>query len=101
MSFTSLLIDTCTTRRFTEGANDAYGVPVKTWADNLTSQACRIEALVGKISGRELTIGAELVVADYVLFMQDVDVTEQDRILLGAITYEVLLVNDRKDGGGV
>ena len=93
MTYTSLLIDTCTTQRFTEGVADSYGVLAQTWADNLTDIACRLTTA----SGRELKIGAELVIADYKLFVGDVDIIEQDRIVTGGLTYEVLLVEDYKD----
>lgn len=38
MSYTSLLINTCTTQRFVEGAQDAYGNPTKAWVDHLTDE---------------------------------------------------------------
>ena len=93
MSYTSLLIDTCTIERFGEGAADAYGKPAITWSDHLT-EACRLQAGVGK----ELQIGAEVVVADYKLFLQDVDVTEQDRAIVEGVTYQILLVMNRSNG---
>ncbi len=95
MSFASLLIHTCVTRRFSEGIADSYGVKVKTWADNLTSQACRLEASL--FGGREVKVNAEVVIADYKLFIEDVDITEQDRVVISSITYEVLLVEDFAD----
>ena len=88
MSYTTLLIDTMTTQRFTEGAQDSYGVKIRTWADNLTDQACRLVAA----PGIELKIGAEIVIADYKLFVQDIDIIEQDRVVISGLTYEVLLV---------
>ncbi len=94
MSYTSLLISTCTVRRFTAGAQDAYGNPAETWADHLTSQACRLQS----VTNTEIKVGAELVRADYKLFLQDIDITEQDRVVLGSITYEVLSVANRQDG---
>ena len=93
MSYTSLLIDTCTVQRFTEGAADGYGVPARTWADNLTDQACRLVTM----PGTELKIGAEIVIADYKLFVQDIDIIEQDRVVISGLTYEVLLVQDYSD----
>lgn len=93
MSYTSLLIHTCTTQRFTEGAADGYGNPILTWADNLTDIACRLTTA----KGRELKVGAELVVADYKLFVLDVDITEQDRIVIDSLTYEVLLIEEYSD----
>ncbi len=93
MSYTSLLINTCTVRRNTPGAADAYGSPAPSWADYLTDQACRIQDAKGK----EILVGAEVVVADYKLFLQDIDITEQDRVVIGAVTYEVLMVTDKQD----
>ena len=93
MSYTSLLIQTCTVQRFTEGAFDVYGNPTLTWADYLTDQACRLVAA----PGTELKVGAEIVVADYKLFIQSIDIIEQDRVVIGGLTYEVLLVQDYAD----
>ena len=93
MSYTSLLIETCTVQRFTEGAQDDYGNPALTWADHLTDEPCRLVAG----SGKEIKVGAELVVADYKLFLGDVDIIEQDRVGLNSLTYEVLLVKNYAD----
>ena len=93
MSYTSLLINTCTTQRFTEGAADDYGNPALTWADKLSDIACRLETA----KGRELKVWAELVIADYKLFVGDVDIIEQDRIVIDSLTYEVLLVETFAD----
>ncbi len=105
MSYTSLLIDTCTIRRYTEGAADAYGIPVKTWADHLTDQPCRLtpgSRPIGSAfgAGREVVVGAEVVIADYTMFLEDVDVTERDEIVHSGMTYEVVMVIDRQDGTG-
>ncbi len=97
MSYTTLLIDTCTTQRFSEGAADSYGNPTLTWADELADQACRLETQ----PGTELKVGAEIVVADYKLFVQDIDIVEQDRVIIGGLTYEVLLVQDYSNGLGI
>ena len=95
MSYTSLLIQTCTIQRFSEGVPDAYGNPVLTWdLTYLEDEACRLTAS----SGREIKVGAEIVVADYKLFLGDVDITEQDRVVIDSLTYEVLLVQDYADG---
>lgn len=93
MSYTSLLIHTCTVRRFTEGAEDAYGNPNLTWADHLTNEPCRLTAS----TGREIKVGLEIVVADYKLFIGDVDIIEQDEVIISGITYEVLLVSGYSD----
>lgn len=94
MSYTSLLIHTCTVQRFTEGVADDYGNPISTW--NLTyleNQACRLVAA----PGTELKVGAEIVIADYKLFVEDIDITEQDRVVISSLTYEVLLVQEYSD----
>ncbi len=93
MSYASLLINTATIQRYVAGAQDAYGAPVKAWADHLVSQACRWSTP----SNREVKVGAEVVLADLVLFLLDVDVTEQDRVIIGARTYEILSVIPRQD----
>ena len=94
MSFEDLLINTCTIQRYMEGAADAYGTPVKTWAAHISGKDCRLMA--GK--GREVMVGAEVVIADYTLFIEDVDITEQDRVIIDSVTYEVLLVADKQNG---
>ena len=94
MSYTSLLIDTCTIQRYTEGAKDNYGNPILTWADHLVDEPCRLTTA----KGRELKVGAEIVIADYKLFVESIDVTEQDRIVISGNTYEILLVEDYTDG---
>lgn len=93
MSYTSLLIHTCTVRRFTEGVPDGYGNPILTWADHLTDEPCRLTTS----SGREIKVGAEIVVADYKLFIGNEDITEQDTVIISGITYEVLLVQGYSD----
>ena len=95
MSYTSLLIETCTIQRFSEGALDNYGIPEKTWTDH-PDTSCRLTTG----SGREVKVGAEVVIADYKLFLGDVDITERDRVVIDSITYEVLLVSDREDSLG-
>ena len=90
MSYISLLIHTCTIQRYTEGAPDDYGNPTLTWANHLVDEPCRLTSS----SGREIKVGAELVVADYKLFVGDIDIIEQDRVVISGDTYEVLLVQD-------
>jgi len=93
MTFTTLLINTCTVQRFTADDIDDYGNPTGTWDDS--DEACRLMAGTGK----EIKVGAEVVIADYKLFIGgDVDITEQDKVIIGLVTYEVLLVADRQDG---
>lgn len=93
MSFTSLLTNICTIEYFTEGDPDSYGNPALTWTARYTDEACRLVAS----SGREIKIGAEVVIADYKLFLGDITITEQDRVVIGSNTYEILLVQDYGD----
>lgn len=94
MSYASLLIHTCTTQRFTDtGVPDSYGNPILAWANELVDEPCRLTTS----SGRELKVGAEIVVADYKLFIGNEDITEQDTVIISGITYEVLLVQDYSD----
>jgi len=93
MSYTSLLINTCTTQRKHPGAIDAYGTPAPGWANELVNIICRWSTP----SNREIKVGAEVVIADLILFVEDVDITVQDRVVLSAETYEVLAVIPRQD----
>ena len=103
MSYTSLLINWCSVYRYPAGgATDAYGTPDKVWAvvPALSDVACRIMP----VSGVEVKVGAELVIADYQLFLGDVTISEQDKVKVywgtvdAWVEYEILLVKDRQDG---
>ncbi len=102
MSYSSLLINTCNIWRFTPGVADAYGNPAKAWVNILPDEPCRImpAGMGNQPSGREIRVGAEVVIAHYKLFLGDVGITEQDRVTIGAITYEVLMVEDKQDAIG-
>ena len=77
MSFDSLLVHSCTTQRFTYPTHDPGGQPIKVWADNLVNQPCRF----GPDTGREVMHESQVVVADYMVDIGDVDVTEEDRLI--------------------
>lgn len=96
MSYDSLLINTCTIRRFTDGAADAYGNPARTWADHLVDQPCR--QIYGK--GTEIKIGAEVVIIYDELFVKDIDVIVWDRVVIGSDTYDIVSVVQRQDSTG-
>jgi len=95
MSFETLLINSCVIQRDIGGAADAYGNLAKDWQTHLTE-----DCLIQPSGGQEVRVGAEVVVADYLLFLADVDVTEQDRILLDLVIYQILLVKREQDGAG-
>ena len=96
MSYDSLLINTCTIRRFTDGATDAYGNPARTWADHLVNQPCR------QVYGKEVEIkvGAEVCIVYDELFVKDIDVNIWDRVVIGADTYDIVSVVRRQDSTG-
>ena len=103
MTYASLLINSASVWRYPAGgAIDAYGTPAKVWAvvPELSDIPCRIMP----VSGVEVKVGAELVVADYQLFLEDVTITEQDKVYVywgtpdAWVEYEILLVKDRQDG---
>ena len=96
MTFTSLLVNTCDVERYTEGAIDEYGHKDPTWTAHIDGAACRLMST----KGVEITVGAEVVIADYKLFIGSVDITEQDRVVVDSITYEILSVADRQDSFG-
>ena len=93
MTFESLLIHTCDIERFTEGAADDYGVPAKTWVVEHADESCRL------ISGKpiEIRIGQEVVIVSDQLFVDDIDITEQDRVIIDTVIYQVLAVMFRED----
>ena len=111
MSYLSLLINECTVYRYPAGgAPDVYGIPAKNYVGVVVVGAegielpCRLMAT----GGVELHIGAEVVVADYKLFLENVEITEQDRVNVwvkdasGAWDvpgrmFEILLVKNMRD----
>lgn len=97
MTYASLLINTCTIKKLVQAGSDPYGNPDVSW-DDVPNQDCRLTTP----TGREIKVGAEVVVADYKLFLGDVDIDEQDRVEMlidgDTITFEILLVARRQDG---
>lgn len=96
MSYNDLLINTCTIKRYTVTGTDAYGNPTYTWADYLTDESCRWSTP----KHLEIKNGAEVVVIDKQLFLKNIDITEQDRVVLDSETYEVVSSIKRQDGTG-
>ena len=97
MGYADLLINLCNIQRFTEaGTYDAYGQPVKTWANIHTNEPCR--HVTGK--GREIKIGQEVHIIYDQLFLEDIDVTVQDRVIIDTKTYQIVDILFRQDGVG-
>lgn len=97
MTFESLLIDTCAILEDTGAVDDGYGSKVPSWTTvaGLDSVPCRLAHSSG---GHEVKVGAEVVIAHYQLFIGDVTITEQNRVRVDSIEFEVLLIADRQDG---
>ena len=93
MSFASLLINECTVQEYSAGTADDYGVPAETWTDFATDEPCRLVPA----TNREVQVGAEVVIADYTLFIDNIGMTEQMRVVIDSVTYEVLSVMIRQD----
>ena len=100
MAYSDLLINTCTIKKLVQGVPaDDYGNPDVSW-DDVPDQPCRLSSP----KGREIKVGAEVVLADYLLFLEDVDIDEQDRIEMVidgvTVTFEILLMLKRQNGVG-
>jgi len=96
MSFDSLLINTCQIQHFASAGTDNYGQPIKIWTVLYADEPCR--HVSGK--GREVKVGQEVVIVYDELFVNDIDITEQDRVIIDCVTYEVLSVVFRQDNTG-
>jgi SPP1 family predicted phage head-tail adaptor len=80
-----LLNSTATIRRYTEGAVGDTGHKARTWADHATA-ACRIE----QVTGRERVQQGDTAIYTHRCWLPyGTDVTEDDRIVVGATTYEL------------
>ena len=88
MPFSDLLIDLCDILRYVS-TPDEYGQHTKSWGILLANQPCRLTKPVNN----EVQRDKEIVLADFVLFIDQTDVTEKDRIESGGITYEILSVS--------
>ncbi|MBA7640126.1 hypothetical protein ES703_47791 [subsurface metagenome] len=108
MSFSSLLIHTCDIGLLTQGIKDDYGTRAKTWpTTTYPNQPCRLVST----GGREVKVGAEVVISDWKLFVDNsVLVGEQDRVsdirlastggVIDSSTFEIILVQMRSNGIG-
>jgi hypothetical protein len=93
MTYSTLLVQTCQISRYVEGAADAYGNPAKTWVVRFASVPCR--QVYGK--GREILVGAEVIIIYDELFLEDVDVDTWDRVVISGKTYDIVNVVVRQD----
>ena len=104
MSFDELLIHTCDIGGLSQGVANNYGTRAKTWPITYPDEPCRLVST----TGREVKVGAEVVISDWKLFVDAaVVVDEQDRVsdiklradgtVIDASTYEVILRQPRSD----
>ena len=75
---------------------DAYGQPIYTWTVIHADEPCR--HVSGQ--GREIKVGQEVHVVYDQLFLEDIDITVWDRVVINEITYNVVDVVFRQDGDG-
>ena len=94
MSFAALLINSGQIERYTNSGDDDWGNATEVWANHLAVQPCRLSSA----SGREVQSGTEITQVDEVLFMNDVDVTEGDRITVDSVLYEIVMVATKQNG---
>ena len=97
MTFATLLINTCDVESFRETGTDGYGHPTGIWETIYTNEPCR--HVSGK--GVEIKVGQEVVIVYDELFIGDINITEQDRVVIDSRTYQVLSVLFRQDGVGI
>ena len=103
MSYASLLINLCDILAFTEtGAFDTYGQPVKTWAFKVVGGVTYEDLLCRHVTGkgREIKVGQETHIIYDQLFLEDIDITVQDRVIIDSKTYQIIDVLFRQDGIG-
>ena len=101
MTFDSLLINECDIQEFTVApAPDDYGQPVKTWqikdVDGVLYDDIPCRYVSGK--GREVKVGQEVVIIYDEMYVGDITVTEQDRVIFDELTYQIVSVIPRQDG---
>ncbi len=98
MGFRQLLTEICIIRRFTaSGPPGAYGEPGGTWGDFAVDVPCLKQPLTGRAVGKELVVGREARITDFILFLEVQDVTAADRVVHTGETYGIIVV---KDPGG-
>jgi len=103
MTFDSLLINECDIQEFTVApAPDDYGQPIKTWqikvVDGVSYDDIPCRHVSGK--GREVKVGQAVIIIYDELYVGNIDVTVQDRVIIDSETYEVVDVLFSQDGIG-
>ena len=85
VDFDGKLTDTCTIRRYAEGAQDPMtGQTAKTYSDLATLVDCRLDDILPgrRTEGYEITVGKQVVKAVYLVFFDVTqDIAEKDRVM--------------------
>lgn len=87
-----LLINDCVFQWYTDRGLDNYGNPVKEWETYL-----EVPGRISYPKGRQLERDTEIVPVEAVLFVEDVEVTEHDRVYVDDVLYEILFVARYQD----
>ena len=93
MSYASLLINNCVIERWVTLGPSAFGNPTKDWGPHLT-----VDGRLSSANGRERQDATEVVQVDEVLFLENVDITEHDRVTVDGVLYEIVFVTDKQNG---
>ncbi len=100
MTFATLLINTGQFERWTDGGASAFGNATKVYAYHLDPQPCRLSKSGGGSSSgnRERQDATEVTQTDRVLFCNDIDVTEHDRVTVDGVLFEIVYVETKQNG---
>jgi len=102
MTYDSLLINECDIQEFTITDTDDYGQHIKDWqikvVDGVSYEDIPCRHVSGK--GREVKVGQEVHIIYDELFVGDIDVIVQDRVIIDSETYQVVDVLFAQDGIG-
>jgi len=96
MTYQTLLIQNCDIERYSVIGEDDAGWPLQTWTTLHPSIPCRL--VFGK--GTEIKVGQEVYIVHNELFLEDVDVTTQDRVLLEGDYWNIVDVGHYSDAIG-
>ena len=102
MTFATLLINSCQFERWTDSGASGFGNQTKVYANHLAVQPCRLSKGGGGGSAgsgnRERQDATEVTQTDRVLFCNDIDVTEHDRVTVDGVVFEIVYVETKQGG---
>jgi hypothetical protein len=90
--FVSLLTQTCSIKRRTPGAKDSFNVPIETFTNIVSSEACLIQTMDETI---EIDIRGKKEISNVIgFFKSTANIDEDDVVTFGNKQYIVLSVDD-------